>query len=175
MLKVSGICDISCMGNVGAIFETGRGMQRCRARLVLVTCDLPARAMLLCMKNHNGISACCYCYHPGMTIGDDHLHRYWPYDSTFENRTHESMKQDVITATATHSAVCTVFFFFCWCILSLCVITLCILLQCHGMLPVVSPLLAAPGFNMVDGVAIDYMHVVCLGIVRSLLDIWLNE
>ena len=38
------------MGNVGALFETVRGMQHCRARLVLVTCDLPARAMLLCIK-----------------------------------------------------------------------------------------------------------------------------
>ena len=100
------------MSNVGAPFETARGMQRCRARLVLVTCDLPARAMLLCMKNFNGIAACCHCYHPGMTIGDDHLHRYWPYDGTLERRTHESMKQDVITATATNSAVRIGFCFF---------------------------------------------------------------
>ena len=100
------------MGNVGALFETARGMQRCRARLVLVTCDLPARAMLLCMKIVNGIAACCYGYHPGMTIGDDHLHRYWLYDGTLERRTHESMKQDVLTATATNSAVRIVFCFF---------------------------------------------------------------
>ena len=100
------------MGNVGALFETARGMQRCRARLVLVTRDLPARAMLLCMKNFNGIAVCCYCYHPGMTIGDDHLHQYWPYDGTLERRRHESMKQDVITATATNSAVHIVFCFF---------------------------------------------------------------
>ena len=74
-VEVSRIFDILCMGNVGALFETARGMQRCRTRLVLVTCDLPARAMLLCMKIFNGIAACCYGYHPGMTIGDDHLHR----------------------------------------------------------------------------------------------------
>ena len=43
------------------------------------------------------------------------------------------------------------------------------------MLPVVSPLIAAPGFNMVDNVTIDYMHVVCLGIVRALLDMWLTQ
>ena len=42
------------------------------------------------------------------------------------------------------------------------------------MLSVVSPLLAAQSFNMVDGVAVDYMHVVCLGVVRSVLDMWLN-
>ncbi|XP_062507747.1 uncharacterized protein LOC134184148 [Corticium candelabrum] len=144
------IQQIGVLSSEGALFETARGMQRCRARLVLVTRDLPARAMLLCMKNFNGIAVCCYCYHPGMTIGDDHLHQYWPYDGTLERRRHESMKQDVITATATNSA-------------------------CRGMLPVVSPLIAAPGFNMVDNVAIDYMHVVCLGIVRALLDMWLTQ
>ena len=43
------------------------------------------------------------------------------------------------------------------------------------MLPVVSLLIATPGFNMVDNVTIDYMHVVCLAIVRALLDIWLTQ
>ena len=43
------------------------------------------------------------------------------------------------------------------------------------MLPVVSSLMAAPGFNMVDNVAIDCMHVVCLGIVWALLDMWLTQ
>ena len=43
------------------------------------------------------------------------------------------------------------------------------------MLPVVSSLVAAAGFNMVDNVTIDYMHVVCLDIARALLDMWLTE
>ena len=63
------------MGNVGALFETARGMQCCRARLVLVICDFPAIGQCYCMKIFNGIAACCYGYHPGMTIGDDHLHQ----------------------------------------------------------------------------------------------------
>jgi hypothetical protein len=49
-----------------------------------------------------------------------------------------------------------------------------IVLHYNGMLPVVSPLVVAPGFNMVDSIKIDYMHVVCLGSLRSLLDVWLN-
>ena len=48
-------------------------------------------------------------------------------------------------------------------------------LQFKGMCEVVSPLLAARGFNMVDGIAIDWMHVVCLGVVRLLIDHWLNS
>ena len=39
----------------------------------------------------------------------------------------------------------------------------------NGMLAVTSPLLiAAKGFDLVEGVVIDYMHVVCLGARRRL-------
>jgi hypothetical protein len=43
------------------------------------------------------------------------------------------------------------------------------------MLPVASPLFAAVGFDLGDGIAIDWMHIICLGIVRDLLDKWLNS
>ena len=43
------------------------------------------------------------------------------------------------------------------------------------MLSVVSPLIAAPSFNMVDNVTIDYMHVVYLAIVRALVDMRLTQ
>jgi hypothetical protein len=33
-----------CMGTVGAMFDTARGMQPIRAKLALVTGDLPATA-----------------------------------------------------------------------------------------------------------------------------------
>ena len=42
------------------------------------------------------------------------------------------------------------------------------------MLPVASLLFGAIGFDFVAGTAIDWMQVVCLGIVRGLLDKWLN-
>ena len=89
----------------GCVFQTAMGLQRCRARLVLVTCDLPARAMVLCMKQFNGRYGCCYCYHPGKTVGDDHLHRFWPYDYTAEPRNHASMKEDIKEALTSHMAV----------------------------------------------------------------------
>ncbi len=42
------------------------------------------------------------------------------------------------------------------------------------MLKVLSSLLALPGFDVVEGIAIDWMYVVCLDITRSLLDRWLT-
>ena len=41
------------------------------------------------------------------------------------------------------------------------------------MLPVASPLFAAVGFDLANGTSVDWMHVVCLGIVRNLIDKWL--
>ncbi|XP_062519358.1 uncharacterized protein LOC134194453 isoform X2 [Corticium candelabrum] len=152
----------------GVKFQTAEGQQLCHARLTLVTCDLPARAMVSCMKQHNGICACIYCYHTGITVGDDHLHRYWPYNSTAACRTHESIIRDVLEAVQSKTAASAI---------SLClsVSTISLVSQVNGMHPVASPLLAAKGFNLVDGVAIDYMHVVCLGVTRNLLEKWLSD
>lgn len=87
------------------MFQTPEGLKLCRARLTLVACDLPARAMLLGMKHHNGRCACLYCYHNGTTIGDDHLHRYWPYNPTAVGRTHDTIMRDVSEAVHSNTAV----------------------------------------------------------------------
>ncbi|XP_062507169.1 uncharacterized protein LOC134183600 [Corticium candelabrum] len=131
----------------GETFKTAEGLQHCKVILIFITCDLPARAMILCMKQHNGQYACPYCYNPGVTIGSDHLHQYWPIKHDAIARTHASVVSDVTEAVDLRHPV-------------------------KGMLNVVSPLLALPGFDIVDGTAIDWMHVVYLGITRSLLDRW---
>jgi hypothetical protein len=41
------------------------------------------------------------------------------------------------------------------------------------MHPVASPLFAAVDFNVMDGIVVDRMHVLCLGVVRSLIEKWL--
>ena len=89
----------------GIMLQTAEGLQLCRFRLALVTCDLPARAMVVAMKNHNGQCACLYCYHTGITVGDDHLHRYWPYDPIALRRSHASFIQDVSEAVHSNTPV----------------------------------------------------------------------
>jgi hypothetical protein len=85
----------------GKVFQTEEGLRLRRFRLVTVTCDLPARAMVVGMKNFNGISAYLYCYHRATTVGDDHLHRYWPYNPDTLDRTHASIIRDI--SEAVHS------------------------------------------------------------------------
>ena len=38
--------------------------------------DLPARAIVLNMKQWNGAHGCLYCESPGTVLPGDHLHRY---------------------------------------------------------------------------------------------------
>ena len=125
--------------------------------------------MILCMKQHNGQYACPYCYNPGVTIGSDHLHQYWPIKHDAIARTHASVVSDVTEAVdLRHPVRLTLFINNMYVFYSYSLV----LMQVKGMLNVVSPLLALPGFDIVDGTAIDWMHVVYLGITRSLLDRW---
>ena len=60
----------------GVSVQTPSGDMLARAVLLACSVDLPARAMLLNMKQWNGIQGCLYCNHEGVTLGTDHLHRY---------------------------------------------------------------------------------------------------
>lgn len=37
-----------------------------------------------------------------------------------------------------------------------------------------SPFVEIESFNMVSGFPLDYMHLVCLGVVRRLINLWIN-
>jgi len=38
-----------------------------------------------------------------------------------------------------------------------------------------SPLLLIPNFDIIKGVTLDYMHLLCIGVIRSLFEKWLNK
>lgn len=77
-------------------------------RAMLLTCafDLPARALVLDMKQFNGKYACVYCEDEGQTPPGDHLHRFWPHNPHNQRRTHESLLQNATEATLQHDTVC---------------------------------------------------------------------
>ena len=84
--------------------QTPSGDMLARAILLACSVDLPARAMLVNMKQWNGLHGCLYCENEGVTLGTDHLHRYWiPKDS--QVRTHNYLLHHVEAATITGSAV----------------------------------------------------------------------
>ena len=70
------------------------------AGVILIMCsvDLPARAMVLHMKQWNGAYGCAYCEDEGT---GDHLHPYWPQKDGSIARTHSSVLMHAETATNT--------------------------------------------------------------------------
>lgn len=62
-----------------------------RFQLVAVTLDLPARAMVMNMKQYNGKFGCCYCEDEGSNPPGQATHRYYPCIETSVPRQHGSI------------------------------------------------------------------------------------
>ena len=69
-----------------------------KARLLLSSVDLPARAVVLNMKQFNGEFGCCYCEDRGVPRPTSALHRNWPYLADSTARTHQSIVSNVRAA-----------------------------------------------------------------------------
>lgn len=62
-----------------------------RAALVVCSCDLPARALIMNMLQYNGKHGCHLCEDSGDTAPGKPLHRYWPWKPSSTPRTHQSL------------------------------------------------------------------------------------
>lgn len=114
-------------------------------------CDLPAKAEVQSMVNHNGYYSCGYCIHPGKSIkasnSSNSYVRYVRQNIPSELRTHESMLQ--IYRKIKSDPIMGV--------------------------KKVSCMIAARDFDIVNGFCIDYMHCVLLGVLAKLLNLWLDS
>ena len=97
-----------CMGPVNFIslilmtgieVSTPSGVQTVKAALVAISCDLPARALVLNMRQFNGAEGCHLCEDPGQTAVGNHLFRWWPPNPSNVLRSKESLSADAIKAT----------------------------------------------------------------------------
>ena len=84
--------------------DTPDGAMTLRAMVPLFNGDLPAKALVLEMKNHNGKCGCPHCETEGATREGDHLHRYWPYCPAVL-RTHTSVMHNAEEAIRNGYAV----------------------------------------------------------------------
>ena len=85
--------------------RTPAGLLRCHTVLLLASVDLPARALLLNMKQYNGKFSCCYCEEEGVPRASSHLHRNWPYHQHVSVRTQSSMRQNARETIDRHMSV----------------------------------------------------------------------
>ena len=90
---------------LGVPVETRDGSFVARAILLGCAFDLPARAIVLNMKQWNGAFGCLYCTEKGYTAPGDHLHRYWPHQGVFHARTHGSLLQNAVDAVTNGTPV----------------------------------------------------------------------
>lgn len=100
---------------------------------------------------HAGRYACNYCLHPGITYKsstDKKANiRYLTGPNNYEPRSHGNIIN-------TYNCLKT--------------------MPINGITGV-SPMVAARQFDLVNGVSIEYMHAVLLGIMKKLLSLWLDS
>lgn len=120
---------------------------------VLSCClDLPAKAAVQQIKQYNGESACNYCLHPGVKFEKSNMVRYGTTKNLPTLRTEIGTLQAMqkISHPSQKDKIID---------------------GIKGL----SPFVAFPTFNIIDGFCMDYMHNVLLGVMNNLLDFWLNS
>lgn len=127
-----------------------------KAYLMCFTADLPARSLICNCNPYNIEFSCWKCLQKGSTAksgkGYTHIFRFNEDDPKGPKRTKESVFNDASVAvnqklSGKSKAVC------------------------NGIKGP-SWLILFPEFNIIDGVAIDYMHGVLLGVQKLLLRLW---
>ena len=137
-------------------FSPERGLFTCKAFLLAATADLPAKALLCNSVQYNGSFGCWHCVQKGETAprGKGHVHVF-PYISDEPKGPVRSMKSVLQDAQS--------------------------VIDCgkvnHSINGVKGPswLSFSPKFEMVNGMAIDYMHGVLLGVQKLLLRLWFSK
>lgn len=112
-------------------------------------CDLPAKADVQGMVQHNGRFSCGFCMHPGEATKTEKSKSYIRYtrQTKISDRTHKDMLE-IYKVLKT---------------------------QPINGVKSVSCLVAAKNFNLVFGFCIDYMHCVLLGLVKKHCSLFMDS
>lgn len=126
----------------------------CKLFLICLSADIPAKSSIMNMNQHNGDSSCIKCLQPGQNVrtvsgGNVRVFPYKEEDPTGPKRNHMDCLKNANTALETGKTVAGI----------------------KGP----SFLMLCSSFDYVKGTAIDYMHSVLLGVIRSLLKFWFGS
>lgn len=117
---------------------------------MVLSADSPARAIVRNCKQFNGKNGCDWCEFPGETIVNAPAPTpYYPYRGPPKKRTKRKQMQYTLQSIRNSEVVKGV----------------------KG--PSVTGIL--PTFDPVRGIAVDYMHCVCLGVMRQFVNLWLDS
>jgi Transposase family tnp2 len=140
---------LTCQGFEWHCNETG-GSMSCTARVVTGICDAVARPMLQNFKQFNAHHGCSFCFDHGESIekGNGRVTVY-PFKSEMMLRSVENVNALIAEAVETSK-------------------------PCLGIIgPSLLSLL--PQFDIVHGMVPDYMHCICLGVVRQMARLWFDS
>ena len=149
--------------NLGATISSNGNSVKVRCLLLCGTFDAPAKCLFQSFVQFNGSYGCPYCLHPGKTVKTSekgHTHAY-PFNRDnlqtghFEIRTHDQTKK--FAKQATESIINTG------------------VEKPEKGVKGLSWFLYVPAFNLIRGTAIDYMHGTLLGVVKMLVNLWLDK
>ena len=135
-----------------------KGEFLCKAMLLCGTADLPARSLLCNHVQYNGAFSCWKCEQEGesATVGRGHA-RIFPFQKENPKGPERTMKTVLQQAreAVEHQQVT----------------------MGRPVKGIKGPswLHFAPRFNIVSGIAIDYMHGVLLGVQKMLLELWFSS
>ena len=133
-----------------------------RGILLSATADAPAKCLLQNFVQYNGFGGCPYCLERGQTVKTSVQGHTRTYPFNRDNpvlgygtdRTHENTLQHAYDAHKSklegkYSPVCGV----------------------KGY----SWFMFVPGFDIIKGIGIDYMHCVLLGVTKMLMTLWFDK
>lgn len=83
----------------GIEVSTPVGYRTVKVALIAISCDLPARAIVLNMRQFNGRHGCHLCEDEGKTAANNSLFRWWPYNDKQELRTKDSLLKNAVEVT----------------------------------------------------------------------------
>lgn len=90
---------------LGFEISTAYGPRKIKAAMVAMSCDLPARALVLNMKQFNGAYGCHLCEDPGESCSNSPMLRWWPYNGAVVGRTKESLLKNSLEVANTQEVV----------------------------------------------------------------------
>lgn len=84
-------CHYFSLFAIGIEVSTPDGTKVIKAAIIGISCDLPARALVLNMRQFNGKNGCHLCEDDGKNPPESNLVRYWPYSGEPVPRTRASL------------------------------------------------------------------------------------
>jgi len=120
--------------------------QNINVKLVGVIADAPAMAKIVNMNQFNGYFGCVHCLHPGERL-ENFSKTVFPYSKTIKPRLNCDYLQQVNQAQVLNQTYMGVKGK-CW---------------------------ISQFINIPENVILDYMHLSCIGVVKSLMFLWIDS